>query len=468
VIPISLDGLDHYAWPYEPEWGKGVRVIFSVEADQVDSLTKRENRRAYGESLRISEIDATYLVDGPSAAEIRNAARILQDTPVRLPFLPGIDDVATFGARWYLAFDDGAQNLYWTDSPLDLSGRQHIIPTLLGYLADPPRFDLLDTNDFLVSLRWHESSENGERLQLQEQTWDEGPAIGARTIYEFPFFPDFVSGQDAGPVVVDVERKTLGFSRDSSSAAYPQLGYRNPTFAYSLFDQVDKLLRFFLDRKGSVEPFWLPGLVEECRLAADAGPADTTITVSNAAAIGDQRYVMLFSDTTVMRKITSITGNVLTLDSALGEAFTAENTVLCTLALVRFASNQLTVDWTAPQVASAKIAFQEVSQEYFTPAGETYGQTIGVLPAKCFLFELRHGDEVWYWTSYEKDLNFGGNTYLAAPIDFNEIVDGLAWANSSCKLQMRSSWKRVVTGFIVDPLGDYLVDPVTGGKIIAL
>lgn len=439
MIPVTLDGLAQYAWPYEPEWGSGVRTIFGVEADAVDSLTKRENRRAYGETLRV-ETQATYRMNGATASAVRNALRILQDTPVRLPFLPGLDDTADFGARWYLAFDPDAQNLYWTLGPADNSGRAHIIATGMGYLVEPPTFDLITTDTFDVKVRWKDSSPNSEALALPAQAWAAGPSVNGRTVYQFPFLPAFQAKEDAGSVTVEVDRKQIGFVRQWGSAAYPQLGYRGPAFAYQLFSQFDAavLLRFFLDRKGTVEPFWLPCMVEECKLAADVAPGDTTITVTDATALGDQRYILLYDGESIYRQITNIAGNVLTLDSAAGAAFSAGATIICTLALARFASNQVTVDWTAPDISTCKIGFQEVTQEYSTAIGETYGTSLGPLPAKSYLFTLVSEVEVWRWTSYEKDLTDGVNTYLSTGIDFSEIIDGLAWDATTCKLNLRS------------------------------
>lgn len=449
--PVTLDGLDHYVWEFEPDWGAGFTTIFRLEADQVASLTKRERRSSYGETLRI-EVQANYMLSGAEAAEARNALRTLQDIPVRLPFLPAIDDAgALFNSRWYLAFDyaDGpgnigsVQNLYWTNVANDYNGRTHIFPTLLGYLLEPPKFSMANTEQLSVPLRWQESSGFAEALQFVDgDPFTEGPAIGARTIYQFPFVPDFDANEDSGPVVVQVTRQNVGFSRDFASAAYPQLGSRQPEFEYTLpaFD-VARLLQFFLARRGPTEAFWIPCWVGECRLAADAVAADVTVTVTDATALGDQRYIQFFgpNDEIIQRHVTLIAGNVLTLDSAIGVDLPADSTVFCTLALVRFASAQLTITWESPIIAKCRIQFAEVSQEYATPLGEVYGGTIGALPATAYLYQLNSGLETWYWTSYEKDLTYGGNDYVSSPIEHDEITDGMAWESNSCQVKFRSA-----------------------------
>jgi hypothetical protein len=468
--PITIDTVDHYLWSYEPEWGRGVTCRFRVESDMVASLTKREARRRYSESLRV-EMDADFVMDGPTASEVRNALRVLDDTPVRIPFYPGLDD--SYLSGWFMAHDDGPANLYWTEDGADKNGRDYIVPSLLGYV-ESPRFDLVDTNTFTVGLRWKESSAFAERLQVPAQVWTNGPSIGGRTIRRFPLMPDFQGQQIAGKVTVDVPRKSIGFGRESSSEAYPQIGRREPGFSYTLNGtDAAKLLRFYLDMGGPVEPFWLPVWVEECRLAAAIDAADTEIEVTDATALGAHRYLLLLGATEKVVQVTAIAGNVLTLSEAVGADFGID-TLLCTVALSRFASGQLTVKWTAPQLAGAQINFTEVTQEYLTPVGETYGATLGTLPARCFLYTLSHGAEVWRWTSYDQPLNYGGNAFESRPIEHGDIKDGLL-GSSQVSLNLRNWTDNPLTRLVIRTAHERFSlviaqgvpgDPVTGYEVL--
>ena len=310
---------------------------------------------------------------------------------------------------------------------------------MIGHFTDPPSFKGIDPANFRVDLKWRESSAAEEQLQVGAQAWEVGPSIGGRTFYQFPFLPDW--GQRPGRWgrwSLTFDRQPLGFSRRDSSAAYPQLGYRKPTYGFTLIDdEPARLLRFFADCQGTVEAFWLPCWVRECDFVSSVG---NLVTVSNTAALGDHRYIMLHDDFPILRRIVSIDGDVLTLDSDPGVL--TDTTIICTLALARFASGQLSVKWNSPTLAQAQIAFQEISQEYLTPVGEVAGSTLGALPAKAYLFQINHGAETWRWTSYERDLVAGGQTYTApgqGGIDFEEIVDGMAWDTTSCRLKMRSS-----------------------------
>lgn len=468
MTPLTINGTAQFGWLYEPDWSQAITARFRFEAETVTGLTKRENRRPLGETLRV-ELDAAYLLTGAEAAAARNALRTLQDTPVRLPFWPGLDQLGYRALNW-LAFDDGMTNPLVTTEWV-ASGREYVVPTLLGHLTEPPTFKAIDLHHFQVSVKWRESSPADEALGFVSREWATGPAIGALTPYQFPFIPDWSSEQDAGPVVVDVDRQALGFGRTWSQAAYPQLGYRKPTLGFTLTDdEPAQLLRFFLDRRGTAEAFWLPCWVSECRFVSAAG---NQVTVTNAAALGDHRYVMLYDDEPIYRRVVAIDGNVLTLDSDPGVVLT-DTTIICTLALARFGSGQLSLKWTAPGIAQAQIAFQEVSQEYLTPSGET-GSTLGALPARCYLFEVRHGLEVWRWTNYERDLVSGGETYSQAGIDFDEITDGLAWDSTSCRLKLRSTssnpLQRLLNRTATDRM-ELIVseavpgDPATGAAVI--
>ncbi len=477
---ITLDEVEQYVWPYEPDWGAGVVTRLSIETERMASLTQREVRRALGRSLRV-EMEASFMLGIAEAAAARNALRVMEDAGVRLPFFPAIEDTTgNWDSAWWLAWNSGgapgsAEDLYWTDDSGDKNGRELIAPTLLGHFAETPEFSLLTTETCQVKLRWRESSPYAARLQVAAQAWTAGPAIGARAIYLFPYIPDFRSAPGM-QVSLEVERKDLGFGRQTAASAYPQVGGRQPAFGYTLSRaEAARLVRFFEDRQGPVEPFWLPGWLGECRLVADLAGDEVEIEVTDAAALGDHRYLLFYDGEIVARKIVAIAGNVLTLESATGRAFSAEETVLCSMALARFASAELELKWASPEQAECEIKFAEVAEEYATPAGETYAESIGPLAERAFLYELRHGAEVWRWTSFEAALNYAGNAYESRQVEHGEITDEVAWETNKCAMKCRT-WAnhplhRVLYGTLSERL-ELIIgrgvpsDPVTGYEVI--
>lgn len=453
MTSLLLDGLAHWAWTYEPDWGAGVRCTFRMESARRRGLTGREEREPLAETLRC-ELEAEYLLGAREAAEARNALRHLGDGRVRMPWWPALQDIQWW-SKWYMAFDRGAgpgalEHLWWTDDAEDLAGRGNIVPTLLGYLDGSPTFELLHPDLVLARLKWMESSGAAEALQISPQTWQEGPQLGSRTAYQFPLTPTWTGSAEAGAVRVEVAREQLGFGREAATEAYPQTGAREPVFGFAMDgSEAAALVRFYAERKGVVEPFWLPCYLEECRLAADVEAASTEIEVTDARALGDHRHLLIaYGASQILRKIVGIDGNVLTLNEAVGPLVAGE-TFLSALALVRFASGQLTVTWTGPDRAEAEIKFVEVPPEYGTPLGEEHGSTLGALAGRCYLYMLRHGTETWRWTSYESDLTYQGQTYEARPVEHGELVDGALWDRDQATVRCRW-WSGNPLGMLLD------------------
>ena len=107
MILENLDGFDQWTIPYLPNWGNGMSATFTFETESSNSLTQREERIALGGTLRV-KCECQYTLEANELAEFRNALRIIQDTPVRVPFWPGVDGASgPWGARWWRGFSDG-------------------------------------------------------------------------------------------------------------------------------------------------------------------------------------------------------------------------------------------------------------------------------------------------------------------------------------------------------------------------
>jgi len=454
MISETLDGLAQYALPYTPDWGMEISLTARVEVDQVESLTKREARRAMASTLRC-DLSFNLLLGRENTAAFRSALRVLQDTPVRVPFWPALLN-SGFGARWYQSYTEAAGPGAVTS--VSYSTTPGTLPTLLGYYTSAPTFQTITPDLVASTIHFRESSPATEALTLTSQSWTAGPAISTRTIYLFPFTLDWSQKVDAGIEEVMVKRDQLGFTRDTASQAYPQIGRRKPIFPLLLDNESAKLLRFFSDRRGPVEAFWLPGWFSECQLASDTSSGSANITLVDASLIADHSYLAFYlgDGSIITRHIASRSGNTLTLDSSPG-TLPAAGTLVCTLMLARFDSTDLTLRWSGSRVATTKIQFCEVPQEYITPSGETYNTTIGNLPDKAYLYEITHGSEIWRWTNYETDLTYGGNTFSAKDFEHTEIVDGFAWDSDQSSLKMRnytgSPFERAFMATLTERLG---------------
>lgn len=482
MTSASLDSESRWAILWQPD-GRQMSLRVSVESDRVRGLTGREARRVLGSTLRLG-LDYSVTVSAEVyAASRENMDSSLGERPIQVPLWPGEfypAESLTLSTRWFALgtpSDTGAlPSVTWSTTTPAPSGVQVAIPTMRGYLTQPPEWELIDPRWVQASIRFDEAGPATEALTLASASWGTGPTVAGVTTYVFPkAWLDFTSDWSPGPAGVVVEyNQRLGLGRDRSRAVYPQLAARAPEHSLT-FDRIAELgrfLRWIQDHGGSVKPFWLPVWSEELHLAADTSSGSANITVTNAALLGSHRRIVLVAPdgTWVPRSVSSIAGNVLTLDSTPG-TLTAAGTMILTLALVRFASDQFTIDCTRmPRWARTTVKFEEVREEVTTPAGETAGTTIGQQTALAYLYEFTAGAESWSYTSRDADVS----TYTAAQIEHGEIADSGLWDAS--KVSIRTGiWAtnplvRVIAGTLWERLECVIkeADPtnVPGARVI--
>jgi hypothetical protein len=100
------------------------------------------------------------------------------------------------------------------------------------------------------------------------------------------------------------------------------------------------------------------------------------------------------------------------------------------LLLARFDSPKLELEWITDRLATASFRVRELPPELALPAGETLGTTLGNLTPRAWLYEFTKtfpgATVVSRYTSYERDLTYGGNTYTAKKLTHGDIKTGLA------------------------------------------
>jgi hypothetical protein len=100
------------------------------------------------------------------------------------------------------------------------------------------------------------------------------------------------------------------------------------------------------------------------------------------------------------------------------------------LLLARFDSPKLDLEWITDRLATASFRVRELPPELALPAGETLGTTLGNLTPRAWLYEFTKtfpgATVVLRYTSYERDLTYGGNTYTAKKLTHGDIKTGLA------------------------------------------
>ena len=410
MIAFVFNGNPAFLLDDAPDWSAGCTLDATIPAAFERGLSGRETRRPTGDTLRL-EFSYDTVVQGAALTNLRNALQSLNVQPVLCPLWThpvAAGDVSPIAAAWFALFNaDGSFSALQpvAASPFDLDA----YPVMIGRLAEIPDPSLLCSDLAHLTFKFIENAAASLTPPAIVGVNGLTDASGAMR----PLLPvqmDWSTNPNAAASEVDIERRNIGQVRSTADAYYVQPSRRLLTQSFVLAGGDDlKLLRFWLDRAGERENFWLPAGLVETGLTVNVTAIAATLTVADGAALGDNRAVILNDNQNrVPLAITSIAGNTLNLAAAPGVAFAAGNTILESLVLCRFNALKLSLTYAAPGYATCTSKFIEVSAEVSAVAGETTGTTMGALPTSAILFQFTmttpSGSTNWFFTGFERDL----------------------------------------------------------------
>lgn len=151
------------------------------------------------------------------------------------------------------------------------------------------------------------------------------------------------------------------------------------------------LWKFFHDRRGRWQRFWLPSLKNELKLSVDVGATDTSLQLENFAQFsqrfslgGNLRRAIFISsgDQFWCRQVSNLSGgtNRVSIDSAIGQALGHSSTSVGLLSLVQFATDDIEIECDTPLIGTATLTFTELEHEYaeVITAGTASGSISGM------------------------------------------------------------------------------------------
>jgi hypothetical protein len=228
-----------------------------------------------------------------------------------------------------------------------------------------------------------------------------------------------------------VNREQIGFGRETSDIARAMAVAR--TVTQSVWTHAEeswsasKLLRFFLDH-GAGATFWASGHHAVAQLVNDLPANATSLAVDDIAAITTGDRIGLIQRGQLigwLGPVTSTSPGTINLTASGNPASTAETTTLTPLLLACFDSPSIDIEWATEAFASASFQVRELPPELAPPSGETLGVTLGNQPTRCWLYEFTRqfpaASVIERFTSFETDLTFSGNTYLARKLTHGDI-----------------------------------------------
>ncbi|HLX68855.1 MAG TPA: phage BR0599 family protein [Verrucomicrobiae bacterium] len=270
------------------------------------------------------------------------------------------------------------------------------------------------------------------------------PAGYTTAPYILPFLPDRDGAEEE--TSVQVKRDHIGLLREQQNTFYPQSAERFAKFNFTLNDAGPaeagtpgagpaQMMEFFLATMGPGDAFWCPSSLQCLVLSENALATDTVLQVTDTSAVAISDCIYIFpgsASAPLARTITAIdpVHNTVTVDSALGVPASAGQTAIFPLLLVRLEKPQMKMTWLKPGLATVQLQFNEVPVEQLLPADETLGITMGKLQERAVLFQFTrdfgNGTVLnYYYTSFESDIQWNGQTWLHAPFDCGDITQTL-------------------------------------------
>ena len=452
MLATTFTGDDVFLLNDEPDWRERISLRALIPSTLRRGLTGREGRRPIADVLRAS-LSWSALLDRAQANALRDALQALGNEPVLCPAWP----FAVTGAQWAAANMSGGLMIGWLadwsdfeiGAPVsDPASWDYIAPLLYGRLEDTPAPEAAGLQHLAADFEFTEDGPAGYALDPDAVTWANGPALADATVPKiFPFVADWNRAPKSGAAEVEIERVTLARARQTADVYYPQSAER-PIEASLLLtsgSEIATLLRWFQDRHGSAEAHYAIEAVAIADLAANASAGTNTLTLVDASALGINRFLELSrGDTREIVRIGTIVGNVCTLGggATLAHTWLADGyTLLRAAMLARHARDELRLDFSTPEIATARIAWRELPAEYTVASGETRGTTLGKLPTEAELFEVTldwvGATEVHRFTSFERTLTASAQTWTSRPAERSEIRQNVEMDRDEVTLTVR-------------------------------
>lgn len=370
MLPVTVDSTLAWLLPFAPDWSTAPVSAFELLTAGDDGLSAREHRRALSATLRTTLQFAAQLT--PAEADQFFAALAVPDNrPLLVPFWAAESSFAertsvamTGGLRVWFERDWSAYHigLAAEENPAGYSATARTAPLLWARWNKRPIAEALTADGELdVSIELTDVGPAEYALAPQGGALVYGAPVGGVATPKLPNeYVNWVKPGASSEIVVSTER--LGYGRGEVEEYVAQQARQTQKLAVRCLrcDEIARLVRLFLDRRGDVGTWWCPSF-----RSAEA-------------------------------------------DDAL---------------LVRFKAAKLQLTWATPTQADAQLEVIAVPTEEMLPADETRGSTIGDLGTRIWLYRVTDGDLTWRYTSFESTIDAGAlGTYEHREIGHGDIT----------------------------------------------
>jgi hypothetical protein len=450
MISTSFNSAAAFVLTDGPEWSQSVSLRVALLAQKERGLSGRETRQALGESLRL-ELSWTAVINRADFNQLRDALQSLGDEVVLCPAwpfaLPGANwgDSLYTGSGLFIAWLADWSDFIIGDSIADPADWDFVAPCLVGKLDSTPESAVLGSDCGRVSFSFVEDAVADYALLPDAVAFSNGPALAdSSTPKIFPTEADWSTPPKANAAEVMIDRERIGNGRERAATYFPQSAERiqEADVLFTTAADVATILRWWLDRRGSVQAHYAVAFPVMARLATTANAGNNTLTLTEADDLGSNRFVELNDGRhREIVRISSIAGDVCTLTANLARTWPTDTMVRLVM-LARHQRESLELVFDTPTMARARFTWRELPAEYTVGAGETRAVTVGgKASAKAFLYlitlDWNGATEVHRCTGYERDLTASSHDWTARLIEHGELRQTLTLDRNETTLKTR-------------------------------
>lgn len=447
------NGEQFYLLDWLPNWSRPYRVTLRRPVHVEQSVTAEEIRRGTADTLRVTQ-EFRCILQGDAARDAEEFLSTATNEVVAVPFWPALafasSSIGPFKSGAYLAIsEDFAHSEIFDSTPPDwcyVGGM--IVPLLFGRLNG--RSCTWDSpNQLSVSVNHVDAGSADRALTVDRVTWDLGPYHNPINRSRRALFPLRVNwtmpGQDAA---LAIETAEIGFGRGREEVvrANPSREFSVDTVATSR-DEAAKLIAFFFDHSSELS-FWIPSHTERFTLASDIQAGRVRINqTGHGCESGDWLAFSEAGQVVGFNRVAVADDSGITLGEPCVE-LRAGDTLIQRLAMVRFRSDRLTIDFENTDLATAQCEFVELEPETDSGSGTTGGVDIGTTMPKVWLYQFTVGDVVEQWTSHESPVVIGTESFAPARINHGDIVSSINGSRDSVSITVGINESRIVKAAI--------------------
>lgn len=182
MISTTFGGKSVYLIDDQPDWESKVSATFEAVSQFEESISRRETRRPYAETIRM-RLQQSYTLEGTASFKFADALKDYQLQPVLVPLFQSssvwsarASAPITGGLKVAYKFDWSQWELYTTSEPAWVLSTDYVAPVVYGRL-DAPEIRWINDRVAKVDLTLLEDGPEAYAITAKEVAFTDGPSL---------------------------------------------------------------------------------------------------------------------------------------------------------------------------------------------------------------------------------------------------------------------------------------------------